>query len=416
MSPFWSILPRADHVPQKVPVGGDVMSVVITLGAVTVLSAFLFQRINSVKNWRQLPFVWWLVFAIYVDSYFFVIATAILQQVFGVNTHHNICHGAILLCLVCYVTTKILIYVFLVEKAYIIRSTTTTRMKSKLYLFNMFGMLGCYGIVVILNFVFRIAKIENGQCIIGMKSIAMIPLISFDAVVNVYLTILFLIPLKNLYSFKNMPRTPATLRLKTMAFRTFIGACCTLVSSIVNLTVLMVLNGEPGWVCLMCCNSDILFSAIVIQWVTSRDSAGSSSQPNSAVQGDYQGGTHPSMGLHPINPGPRPKSPAGTDAEVSLVDPATNCGSSEHNGDFEIFKAGRDTGRGVMVTTTIHRQSRSTSGADLQLTNTRSTMNGGESIDGSDTSYDGITPIDIINPPRTYITGGTKSPQPRFDV
>lgn len=38
---------------------------------------------------------------------------------------------------------------------------------------------------------------ENGQCIIGMRSIAMIPLISFDTVVNVYLTILFLIPLKS---------------------------------------------------------------------------------------------------------------------------------------------------------------------------------------------------------------------------
>lgn len=39
---------------------------------------------------------------------------------------------------------------------------------------------------------------EDGQCIIGMKSIAMIPLISFDAVVNVYLTVLFLIPLKSM--------------------------------------------------------------------------------------------------------------------------------------------------------------------------------------------------------------------------
>lgn len=45
----------------------------------------------------------------------------------------------------------------------------------------------------------RIAKFENGVCIIGMRSISMIPLISFDAVVNIYLTILFLIPLKSKY-------------------------------------------------------------------------------------------------------------------------------------------------------------------------------------------------------------------------
>lgn len=62
-----------------------------------------------------------------------------------------------------------------------------------------------------------------------------------------------------------------------------------------NLSVLMALDGEPGWVCLMCCNSDsqsspvpssppkltpshpttVLFSAVVIQWVTSRDSTSS---------------------------------------------------------------------------------------------------------------------------------------------
>lgn len=84
-----------------------------------------------------------------------------------------------------------------------------------------------------------------------MKSVAMVPLISFDAVVNVYLTILFLIPLSSmfygafdligspsnyvtdLYSFKNIPKSPANIRLRTVAFRTFVGSCCTLVSSVV---------------------------------------------------------------------------------------------------------------------------------------------------------------------------------------
>ncbi|KAI6778768.1 uncharacterized protein J7T54_007420 [Emericellopsis cladophorae] len=150
-------------------------------------------------------------------------------------------------------------------------------MRSRLYLFNSFGMISVYIVVVTMNFVFRITRMDhNGQCIIGMERLAMIPLITFDAVVNVYLTIIFLIPLKNLYSFKNMPRTASNLRLRTVAFRTFIGAVSTLLSSVTNLTVLMALNGQPGWVCLMLCNCDILFSAMVIQWVTSKDNAGTS--------------------------------------------------------------------------------------------------------------------------------------------
>ncbi|UNI20132.1 hypothetical protein JDV02_006250 [Purpureocillium takamizusanense] len=152
------------------------------------------------------------------------------------------------------------------------------RVQSKLYLFNSCGMLSMYIIVAIPNFVFRIVELREGHCIIGMKSQAMIPLISFDAIANVYLTLLFLIPLSKLYTFKNMARTPANRRLRIVAVRTFVGAF----SDGSNLTVLTALNGEPGWVCLMCCNCDILFSALIIQWVTSRDNAGAMSSTASS--------------------------------------------------------------------------------------------------------------------------------------
>ena len=55
-----------------------------------------------------------------------------------------------------------------------------------------------------------------------------------------------------LYSYQNN----TNLTLRKMALRTFFGSCATLTSSVVNLTVLMVLNGEPSWICLMCCNAD----------------------------------------------------------------------------------------------------------------------------------------------------------------
>jgi hypothetical protein len=45
------------------------------------------------------------------------------------------------------------IYLFLVEKAYIIRGSTKPRLKSKLYLFNSFGMVGVYVVVAIVNFI-----------------------------------------------------------------------------------------------------------------------------------------------------------------------------------------------------------------------------------------------------------------------
>ncbi|KAI1023427.1 hypothetical protein LB503_000622 [Fusarium chuoi] len=339
MAPKPFLEPREAYLPKPVPIGGDIMSVMVSLAACSILAVFLFQRITAVRSWSRLPFVAWFVLVIYVDSYGFVFTSAILQQVFGVNSSFNICHGAILLCLICYVTTKILIYVFLVEKAHVIRSSTTRRRNSKLYLFNMITLLGGYGVVVVLNFIYRIAKIVNGECFIGMKSISMIPLIAFDAVVNIYLTILFLIPLKNLYSFKNLPKTHANSRLRSVAFRTFVGACCTLTSSIV----------------------DVLFSAIVVQWVTSRDSAGSSSQPASAAvtDGSYIGrrasSAHP-RSLHASNV---PNVPRDVDDETSLVGHATVTSFTDDPG-FEMTKVHSGATSGVIVTTTIHRESRPT--------------------------------------------------------
>ncbi|KAM3535038.1 hypothetical protein MY4038_001768 [Beauveria bassiana] len=106
----------ASDGPMPVPLAGQVINVILSLAATNVLTHFMTQRLLVIKVWRRIPFVAWLVFAIYIDSYCFVFATAMLQHAFGVNRNVIICRGAILLCLVCYVTTKF-IYLFLVEKA-----------------------------------------------------------------------------------------------------------------------------------------------------------------------------------------------------------------------------------------------------------------------------------------------------------
>jgi hypothetical protein len=46
------------------------------------------------------------VIAIYADSWLFVFATAIIQFGFGVDYSFPVCDSAILLCLVCYVSSK----------------------------------------------------------------------------------------------------------------------------------------------------------------------------------------------------------------------------------------------------------------------------------------------------------------------
>lgn len=88
----------------------------MSLVTLCVLSVCIIRRVQRIHNWLSLPFAAWLIIIIYVDSFLFVFVTALFKDI-GLNSNQTICEGAILLCLICYMSTKIFIYFFLVEKA-----------------------------------------------------------------------------------------------------------------------------------------------------------------------------------------------------------------------------------------------------------------------------------------------------------
>ncbi|KAL1640400.1 hypothetical protein SLS58_006898 [Diplodia intermedia] len=285
---------NAAYTPADIPIAGRIMSMILSLVTLCVLSVCITRRIQNIHRWSTVPLGAWYILLIYVDSFLFVFITAVFKDV-GLNETVSICRGAILLCLTLYLSTKVCVYLFLVEKAYIVRGSNTSRYKDKLYMFNICGAMGPYGVLAILNIVWRFSHVKNGTCVIGMEKKALMPLIIFDVAVNVYLTTLFIVPLRQLYSYK----TSQTGTLHTMAVRTFFGSCATLTSSIANLTLLMVLDGEPAWVCFLSCNAEILFSVLTLHWVTSRDRTGqttnrsysrSNGEPGPAAAGGGGGG------------------------------------------------------------------------------------------------------------------------------
>lgn len=55
-------------------------------------------------------------FLIYTDSLVFTFTTAIIEHGLGLNTTMGVCDASILLCIAFYLSTKLFIYYFLVEK------------------------------------------------------------------------------------------------------------------------------------------------------------------------------------------------------------------------------------------------------------------------------------------------------------
>lgn len=81
-----------------------------------VLGACLTRRLERIQKWQRVPVSALLLLLIYLDSFLFIFGTALVKHL-GVNRSEGLCEGVILLCLVCYMSTKVLIYIFLVEKA-----------------------------------------------------------------------------------------------------------------------------------------------------------------------------------------------------------------------------------------------------------------------------------------------------------
>jgi len=107
-----------------------------------------------------------------------------------------------------------------------------------------------------------------------MEVKSLIPLILFDASLNLYLTLCFVLPLRRLYSYQSNPGSP----LRALALRSFIGSVGILAAAMGNLTTGVFLHGgEAAWICLMACNAEILVSVLILHWVTVTDKSTSPS-------------------------------------------------------------------------------------------------------------------------------------------
>ncbi|KAH6988845.1 hypothetical protein BKA56DRAFT_476611 [Ilyonectria sp. MPI-CAGE-AT-0026] len=262
------------------PMVGKLVDLIIAMISVSFLSICLYVKAEAVTEWSKLHVTAWLVFSTYIFSLLFVTFSTAIIQVWGLNLNPSSCHYAIVLCFLFYFSTKVTLILSTLQKYQpLIESCRKPHLRSKLYCFNTFGVLSVYGVLGVFDIVNKFDKIDdNGVCYVVVNRVIVTLILSYDAVVNIYLTALFISPIRRRmdwrigsYSFHHGVNTHTRARLRQVAVHSLIGSCAMLIGSIVNLTVLLCLNGEPAWACSMGCNSDILFSAAAMQWITSRD-------------------------------------------------------------------------------------------------------------------------------------------------
>lgn len=249
----------------------EILSEINSVLCITLVCFFLGRKLSSSQGPAHYARV--LVMALFTCSWAFNLITTLL-----VSTNNNniiSCTLSIFMCITLYAMSKIMIYLFLIEKIYVVVSTEQSRMESKLYRFNI-ALLIPYVAIFVLMIVFRTAYItDDGSyyCHIGLALPATLSLVGYDFIITSYYTIQFIRTL--IWPNKNVASSTAGMQtsLRYVAKRNLVAAVVALIVSTANVIILISLDGvERGLVCLTSCTLDVTINCAAIFWVTSHQS------------------------------------------------------------------------------------------------------------------------------------------------
>ncbi|KAF2788086.1 hypothetical protein K505DRAFT_286769 [Melanomma pulvis-pyrius CBS 109.77] len=285
-----------------------------------VLALFLGFRAKTLKNnaLRKCNFTSILVLLLYFFGLGFILSTSIVESGQGLSTH-KLCYSSAMICLVFYTGNKLTIYLFLLERARIVRSPFMPRHRDYLWLPGIIIIVGGFGTIAIIGYLSPIVELSalDGRCRIGLPSQVSFPLLSFDVGVNILLTGVFLWLLRPVLSFhglgtlggvcgnrvtravkRSLGRTSElesgsrssssndgntavfegederltraiNRNIKTLLWKSLIGSCAIMLPTVANMAQFYIMQGrELGWICLTICTLDVSWGIIVINWLT----------------------------------------------------------------------------------------------------------------------------------------------------
>ncbi|KAJ7064861.1 hypothetical protein C8F01DRAFT_1249868 [Mycena amicta] len=169
-------------------VGMQTLSALVHFIGLTILTFFITRRVLSGEfSWRggtSSGMVRWprlCVLLVFLDSYLFMLSSGILVFGVGLQTNAVACAAGIFVCVLFYASSKILIYLFLTEKVYLVwgawsRASSMPNVRVVPHRVDQF-------------------RPGDGACVLGLRPIASIPLLIYDLYINILLTALFLWPI-----------------------------------------------------------------------------------------------------------------------------------------------------------------------------------------------------------------------------
>jgi hypothetical protein len=187
-------------------------------------------------------------------------------------------------------------YIFLLERARVVRAPFMSRYRDYLWLFGMLILLGGFGSIAIVGYLSPVVELSrlDGRCRIGLPNKVSFPLLCFDVAVNFLLTGVFfwllrpvldfhgLLSVSNWFGGRLSSRVKQSVQkrelslqretdggslksamnknIRTLLWKCLIGSTLVMLPTVGNMAQFYVMNSrELGWVCLTICTLDSEF-------------------------------------------------------------------------------------------------------------------------------------------------------------
>mmetsp|Transcript_3166 Transcript_3166/g.4904 ORF Transcript_3166/g.4904 Transcript_3166/m.4904 type:complete len:354 (+) Transcript_3166:99-1160(+) len=236
-----------------------VCSVLLVIEVWILLFRIAYSQVKQMSG-REIGFIEYIGISSIVTSVLYTL-TSLIFIVLTQKPKRTACEVSIFLCILLYATSKVQIYLFLLERSHIVNCPKIKRADSTLYKLNILLLLPYVG-VLILMIIYRIGEIDdNGHCLIGLLDESSMTLLVYDTVFSVYMVALFLYPLFTNPSMKSNSMTK-------YAQKNLTGAVISTVSSFINILSIYLSHGKlRGHECLFYCVCDVFINVLVMNWL-----------------------------------------------------------------------------------------------------------------------------------------------------
>ncbi|CAO3617525.1 unnamed protein product [Cunninghamella blakesleeana] len=245
----------------------EIISEIVSVSCITLLSLFFGRKLAGIDG--PVYYNRGLLLLLYGLSWAFDLISC--MSISTNNGNYISCMIGLFNCVFLHTITKIVLYLYLTEKMYILSVPKGSRLTNPLYLISLGLVLPYIGIVVLMVLM-KITIVSTDypyHCNIGYQLPATASVLAYDFIMNLMFAIVFI---KYTVSPSNAQQTShQSSSISLMAKRSIVVSIVSLLTSVLNYSILILSEGGAprGLMTMTVSTLDVTIVACVVQWATS---------------------------------------------------------------------------------------------------------------------------------------------------